>query len=122
MCETHFPLAVHAHSSKDVRGGFQRSMDQYLSSHHNTVFSVHSSSTQSETVWWQDVSRSLHVLASSQTRYSGTSQRGPSSDKGTVYYILSTMDKTKSPNFIPTINIMRLEPLKEDNLYTGEST
>ena len=31
------------------------------------------------------------------------------------------MDKTKSPNFIPPINIMRLEPLKEDNLYTGEN-
>ena len=30
------------------------------------------------------------------------------------------MDKTKSPNFIPPINIMRLESLKEDNLYTGD--
>ena len=33
---------------------------------------------------------------------------------------LSTMDKIKSPNFIP-INMMRLEPLKEDNLYTAEN-
>ena len=33
---------------------------------------------------------------------------------------LSTMDKTKSPNFIPPINIMRLESLKEDDLYTGD--
>ena len=33
---------------------------------------------------------------------------------------LSTMDKTKSPNFIPPINIMRLESLKEGNLYTGD--
>ena len=32
----------------------------------------------------------------------------------------STMDKIKSPNFIPPINIMRLESLKEDNLYTGD--
>ena len=30
------------------------------------------------------------------------------------------MDKTKSPTFIPPINIMRLESLKEDNLYTGD--
>ena len=30
------------------------------------------------------------------------------------------MDKTKSPNFIPPTNIMRLESLKEDNLYTGD--
>ena len=38
--------------------------------------------------------------------------------KGHCIKYLSTMDKTKSPNF--TINIMRLEPLKEDNLYTGD--
>ena len=30
------------------------------------------------------------------------------------------MDKTKSQNFIPPINIMRLESLKEDNVYTGD--
>ena len=30
------------------------------------------------------------------------------------------MDKTISPNFIPPINIMQLESLKEDNLYTGD--
>ena len=30
------------------------------------------------------------------------------------------MDKTKSPNFILPINIMWLESLKEDNLYTGD--
>ena len=42
--------------------------------------------------------------------------------KGQCIIYLSTMDKTKSPNFIPPpINIMRLEPLKEDNLYTGEN-
>ena len=33
--------------------------------------------------------------------------------KGQCILYLSTIDKTKSP--------MRLEPLKEDNLYTGES-
>ena len=41
--------------------------------------------------------------------------------KGQCIIYLSTMDKTKSPNFIPPINIIRLEPLKEDNLYTGEN-
>ena len=41
--------------------------------------------------------------------------------KGQCIVYLSTMDKTKSPNFIPPINIMWLEPLKEDNLYTGEN-
>ena len=40
--------------------------------------------------------------------------------KGHCIKYLSTMDKTKSPNFISPINIMRLEPLKEDNLYTGD--
>ena len=35
-------------------------------------------------------------------------------------YYHSTMDKTKSPNVIPPINIMRLESLKEDILYTGD--
>ena len=40
--------------------------------------------------------------------------------KGHCIKYLSTMDKTKSPNFIPHMNIMRLEPLKEDNLYTGD--
>ena len=34
--------------------------------------------------------------------------------KGHYIKYLSTMDKTKSPNFIPPINIMRLETLKED--------
>ena len=41
--------------------------------------------------------------------------------KGRCIIYLSTMDKTKSPNFIPHINIMRLEPLKEDNLYAEEN-
>ena len=40
---------------------------------------------------------------------------------GQCIIYLSTLDKTKSPNFIPPINIMRLEPLKEDNFYTGEN-
>ena len=53
--------------------------------------------------------------------YSGTSQRGHS-NKGTVYYIPLQMGQTKSPNFIPPINIMQLEPLKEDNLYIGDNS
>ena len=40
--------------------------------------------------------------------------------KGHCIKYLSTMDKTKSPNFNPPINIMQLESLKEDNLYTGD--
>ena len=40
--------------------------------------------------------------------------------KGHCINYLSTMDKTKSPNFIPPINIMRLELLEEDNLYKGD--
>ena len=40
--------------------------------------------------------------------------------KGHCIKYLSTMDKTKSPNYIPPINIMRLESLKEDNVYTGD--
>ena len=31
------------------------------------------------------------------------------------------MDKTKSPQFLSPIAIMWLEPLKEDNLYTGDN-
>ena len=42
--------------------------------------------------------------------------------KGQCIIYLSTMDKTKSPNFIPATNIMLLGPLKEDNLYRGETT
>ena len=40
--------------------------------------------------------------------------------KGHCIIYLSTMDKTKSPNFISPINIMRLEPLKDDNRYRGD--
>ena len=40
--------------------------------------------------------------------------------KGHCIKYLSIMDKTKSPNFILPINIMRLESLKEDNLYTSD--
>ena len=40
--------------------------------------------------------------------------------KGQCIIYLSTMDKTKSPNFILPYQY-KLEPLKEDNLYTGEN-
>ena len=42
--------------------------------------------------------------------------------KGHCIKYLSTMDKTKFPNVIPPINIMRLESHKEDNLYRGQTT
>ena len=42
--------------------------------------------------------------------------------KGHCIKYVSTMDKTRSPNFIPPISIMQLEPLKKDNLYTGDKS
>ena len=44
-------------------------------------------------------------------------------NKGHCIKYLSTMDKTKSPNFIPPINIMRLESLNRgQSLYNGQTT
>ena len=43
--------------------------------------------------------------------------------KGHCIKYLSTMDKTKSPNFIPPINIMQLESLKRgQSLCRGQTT
>ena len=44
-------------------------------------------------------------------------------NKGHCIKYLSTMDKTKSPNFSPPINIMQLESLNSgQSLYSGQTT
>ena len=44
-------------------------------------------------------------------------------NKGHCIKYLSTMDKTKSPNFNSPINIMQLESLKRgQSLYSGQTT
>ena len=44
-------------------------------------------------------------------------------NKGHCIKYLSTMDKTKSPNFNPPINIMQLESLNSrQSLYSGQTT
>ena len=44
-------------------------------------------------------------------------------NKGHCIKYLSTMDKTKSPNFIPPISIMRMESLNRgQSLYNGQTT
>ena len=51
--------------------------------------------------------------------YSRISLNGHSK-KGTLYLIPLHNGPNLIPNFIPPINIMRLESFKEDNLYTGD--
>ena len=51
--------------------------------------------------------------------YSGTSQRGPSK-KETLYYIPLHNGQNQITKFYPPYQSNAIEPLKEDNLYTGD--